>query len=489
MQTSAHRPAPESPRDLILADALDLSQWIRLRKVSCHEVMNAFLDHIERVNTPANAIVSLRPRDVLLREADERDAQLARGEYLGWLHGIPQAPKDLMATAGLASTQGSPIFRNEVPAADALTAARMRAQGAIFIGKTNTPEFGLGSHTYNPVFGTTLNAYDPSRSAGGSSGGAAVALALRMLPVADGSDMMGSLRNPAGWNNVFGFRPSQGRVPAAPAPDLFFHQLSQGGPMGRSVADLAMLLATQAGYDARAPLSLDEDASVFTGPLARDFGGTRIGWLGDYDGYLPMEDGVLALCESALRDFEAIGCHVEPARAGFPMERVWQAWITLRQFSCAGTLGGLWRDPAKRALLKPEAVWEAESGQRLSGADIWNASVLRSQWYNALLALFERYDYLVLPTAQLFPFDAREPWPKAIAGKPMDTYHRWMEVVIGATLGGLPVAAVPAGFNEQGLPMGLQIIGKPRGDFAVLQLADAYDRATRWVARRLPPLI
>jgi len=487
MTQSSHRPTPQSPRDIVMADALELSQWIRLRKVSCREVMTAFLDHIERVNAPANAIVSLRARDVLLREAQERDAQLARGEYLGWLHGIPQAPKDLTATAGIASTQGSPIFRDEVPQADALTAARLRAQGAIFIGKTNTPEFGLGSHTYNTVFGTTLNAYDPSRSAGGSSGGAAVALALRMLPVADGSDMMGSLRNPAGWNNVFGFRPSQGRVPVAPAQELFFHQLSQTGPMGRSVADVAMLLATQAGYDARAPLSLDEDAAIFTGPLARDFSATRIGWLGDYDGYLPMEDGVLALCEAALRDFEAIGCHVEPARPDFAMERLWQTWLTLRQFSSGGSLGALYRDPAKRALLKPEAAWEVESGLRLTGEDVWNATTARSQWYNALLALFERYDYLVLPTAQVFPFDAREHWPKTIAGKPMDTYHRWMEVVIGATLGGLPVAGVPAGFNAQGLPMGLQIIGKPRGDFAVLQLADAYDRATRWVSRRLPP--
>lgn len=489
MNQASHSPAPRSPHDIVMAGALELSQWIRLRKVSCREVMSAYLDHIERMNTPANAIVSLRARDVLLREADERDAQLARGEYMGWLHGIPQAPKDLTATAGLASTQGSPIFRDEVPNADALMAARMRAHGAIFIGKTNSPEFGLGSNTYNTVFGTTLNAYDPSRSAGGSSGGAAVALALRMLPVADGSDMMGSLRNPAGWNNVFGFRPSQGRVPSVPSQELFFHQLGLAGPMGRSVADLAMLLSTQAGYDPRAPLSIEQDPSIFAGPLARDFGGARIGWLGDYGGYLPMEDGVLALCETALADFEAIGCRVEPARPDYPMEQLWQAWITLRHFSCAGTLGALYRDPAKRPLLKPEAVWEIEGGLRVTGEDVWNASVLRSQWYNALLALFERYDYLALPSAQVFPFESHEHWPKSIAGKAMDTYHRWMEVVIGASLAGLPVISVPAGFNAQGLSMGMQVIGKPRGDFAVLQLAHAYDRATQWVTRRVPPLL
>ncbi|WP_322048509.1 amidase [Paraburkholderia sp. J67] len=486
-------PASASPlstlSDIVTVDALELSQWIRLRKVSCREVMTAFLDHIARVNTPANAIVSLRERAVLLKEADERDAQLARGEYLGWLHGIPQAPKDLTATAGIASTQGSPIFRDEVPKADALMAARMRAQGAIFIGKTNSPEFGLGSHTYNTVFGTTLNAYDATRSAGGSSGGTAVALALRMLPVADGSDMMGSLRNPAGWNNVFGLRPSQGRVPSVPAVDLYYNQLGYAGPMGRSVPDLAMLLATQAGYDARAPLSLTDDPAQFTQPLARDFSGARIGWLGDYGGYLPMEEGVLALCETALKDFESIGCKVEATRPDYPMDKLWACWRTLRHFSVAGTLGALYRDPAKRALLKPEAQWEVEGGLKLSGEDVWNASVARSQWYNALLALFEHHDYLVLPSAQLFPFAASEHWPKSIAGREMDTYHRWMEVVIGASLAGLPVISVPAGFNAQGLPMGLQVIGKPQADLSVLQFAHAYDQATQWVKRRAPSLL
>ncbi|CAG9275125.1 Amidase [Paraburkholderia unamae] len=489
MNQASPSPARPSPNDLVMADALQLSDWIRLRKVSCREVMSAFLDHIERVNTPANAIVSLRERATLLAEADERDAQLTRGEYLGWMHGMPQAPKDLAAAAGIPCTQGSPLFRNEVPKEDSLVAARMRAQGAIFIGKTNTPEFGLGSHTYNTVFGTTLNAYDPTRSAGGSSGGTAVALALRMLPVADGSDMMGSLRNPAGWNNVFGFRPSQGRVPSVPAHDLFFSQLGYAGPMGRTVRDLAMLLSTQAGYDARAPLSIAEDPAQFAGSLERDFGGARIGWLGDYDGYLPMEDGVLALCETALNDFGSIGCKVEATRPDFAMENLWQTWLTLRHFSCAGTLGALYRDPEKRALLKPEAQWEVEGGLKLSGEDVWNATLTRSQWYNALLALFEHYDYLVLPSAQIFPFDAREPWPKSIAGRTMDTYHRWMEVVIGGSLAGLPVACVPAGFNAQGLPMGLQVIGKPNADLSVLQLAHAYDQATQWVTRRLPTLL
>ena len=482
-------PTSASPNELVAANALQLSQWIRLRQVSCREVMSAFLGHIERVNNPANAIVSLREPAALFAQADERDAQLARGEYCGWMHGMPQAPKDLTATAGIVCTQGSPLLRNEVPKADALMAARIRAQGAIFIGKTNTPEFGLGSNTYNTVFGTTINAYDPSRSAGGSSGGAAVALALRMLPVADGSDMMGSLRNPAGWNNVFGFRPSQGRVPTVPAQDLFFSQLSCVGPMGRSVPDIAMLLCAQAGYDARAPLSIREDPAQFVGSLERDFEGARIGWLGNYDGYLAMEDGVLAQCESALKDFELIGCKVEAARPDYSMEQLWQTWLTLRHFSLAGTLGAIYRDPEKRARLKPEAQWEVEGGMRLSGEDVWTATVARSQWYNALLTLFERYDFLALPSAQVFPFDASEHWPKTIAGRTMDTYHRWMEVVIGASLAGLPVINVPVGFNFQGLPMGVQVIGKPYTDLAVLQLAHAYDQATKWVERCIPALL
>lgn len=489
LEPTLSSPTSASPNELVAANALQLSQWIRLRQVSCREVMSAFLGHIERMNTPANAIVSLREPATLFAQADERDAQLARGEYCGWMHGMPQAPKDLTATAGIVCTQGSPLLRNEVPKADALMAARIRAQGAIFIGKTNTPEFGLGSNTYNTVFGTTLNAYDPSRSAGGSSGGAAVALALRMLPVADGSDMMGSLRNPAGWNNVFGFRPSQGRVPTVPAQDLFFSQLSCVGPMGRSVPDIAMLLCAQAGYDARAPLSIREDPAQFVGSLERDFEGARIGWLGNYDGYLAMEDGVLAQCESALKDFELIGCKVEAARPDYSMEQLWQTWLTLRHFSLAGTLGAIYRDPERRARLKPEAQWEVEGGMRLSGEDVWTATVARSQWYNALLALFERYDFLALPSAQVFPFDASEHWPKTIAGRTMDTYHRWMEVVIGASLAGLPVISVPVGFNFQGLPMGVQVIGKPYTDLAVLQLAHAYDQATKWVERCTPALL
>jgi amidase len=471
---------------IVELDAIELSRAIHARQVSCHEVMQAYLAQIERFNPAVNALVSLRSDEDVLAEAVQRDRELDQGQSRGWMHGMPQAIKDLAATKGLRTTLGSPLFAEHVPQEDAISVARVRASGAIIIGKSNVPEFGLGSQTYNSVFGTTGNAYDPRLVAGGSSGGAAVALALRMLPVADGSDMMGSLRNPAAFNNVFGLRPSLGRVPYGPAPDLFVQQLGTEGPMGRSVADVARLLSVQAGYDPRVPLSLNADPAVFGEPLQRDFKGARLGWLGDYNGYLPMEDGVMSLCESALKDFAALGCEVENCQPEFSLERLWQTWLTHRHWLIQGSLGAAYADPQKRALLKPEAQWEVQGGLQLSAADVYQASVNRSDWYRALGKLFERYDFLLLPTAQVFPFDAQQPWPRIVAGREMDTYHRWMEVVIGPTLAGLPSMNVPVGFNPQGLPMGLQIIGPAQADRAVLQLAYAHEQLTRWVQRRPP---
>jgi amidase len=471
---------------IVELDAIELSQAIHARQVSCHEVMQAYLAQVERFNPTVNALVSLRSHEEVLAEASQRDRELDQGQSRGWMHGMPQAIKDLAATQGLRTTLGSPLFAEHIPQEDAISVARVRASGAIIIGKTNVPEFGLGSQTYNSVFGTTGNAYDPRLVAGGSSGGAAVALALRMLPVADGSDMMGSLRNPAAFNNVFGLRPSQGRVPHGPAPELFVQQLATEGPMGRSVADVARLLSVQAGYDPRVPLSLKEDPAVLGEPLQRDFKGARLGWLGDYNGYLPMEDGVMRLCETALKDFAALGCEVEHCQPEFSLERLWQTWLVHRHWLIQGSLGAAYADPQKRALLKPEAQWEVQGGLQLSAADVYQASVNRSDWYRALGKLFERYDFLLLPTAQVFPFDAQQAWPRLVAGREMDTYHRWMEVVIGATLAGLPSMNVPVGFNPQGLPMGLQIIGPAQADRAVLQLAYAHEQLTQWVQRRPP---
>lgn len=466
--------------------AVDLSRAIHAREISCVEVMRAHLAQVDRCNPVVNAIVSRRDPDALLREARDRDVALARGDDAGWMHGFPQAPKDLAAVAGMVTTMGSPIFRDAVTGHDAIVVERMRRAGSIFFGRTNTPELGLGSHTYNTVHGVTRNAWDPSKSAGGSSGGAAVALATRMLPVADGSDMMGSLRNPAGWNGVVGLRPSFGRVPHGPATEVFIQQLGTEGPMGRTVADVAMLLSVQAGFDPRVPLAIDQDPSTFATALAANLRGTRVGWLGDFDGHLPMEAGVLDTCVAALDHFRAFGCTVEAATPDFDMERLWATWRVLRHFAVAGSAGALYADPERRTLLKPEAIWEIEGGLALSAMDVQRASVDRTAWSLALERLFRDHDVLVLPTAQCFPFDAELDWPKAVAGRAMDTYHRWMEIVIGGTLAGLPVLAVPAGFGPGGLPMGLQIIGRPQADLDVLRIGYAYEEASGFTRMRPP---
>ena len=476
------------PSEIVMMDAGALAGAIRARKVSCVEVMNAYLDHIDRLNPKVNAIVALQDRAGLIAQARERDDELARGTPAGPLHGLPHAVKDLAPVKGIRFTMGSPILKDNVAAADSVMVARLRKAGAIFIGKTNTPEFGLGSNTYNPVYGITRNAYDQSRSAGGSSGGAAVALALRMLPVADGTDYAGSLRNPAGWNNVFGFRTSIGRVPAD-GRDAFMPTMGVIGPMARNVPDLAMLLGVQAGYDARVPLSIARDGAMFNASLERDFKGTRIAWTDDFDGFLPYESGVLDVCKAALKTFEALGCIVEEARPNFSMEAMWRAFLPLRAWQTAGPLLAHYRDPARRALLKPEAIFEVESALKLSAVDITAASSVRTQWYEAVRRFFETYDYFIVPTAQLFPFDANIHWPKQIAGTTMETYHDWQKGVIPVTMAGLPALAVPAGFGAAGLPMGLQIVGPNHGELACLQLAHAYDGATGWTRQALPPLI
>jgi amidase len=470
-----------------MMEASTLSDAIVSRSVSCVEVMTAYLDHIETFNPKVNAIVALQDRKGLMAQAHERDAQVARGEIMGPLHGFPQAVKDLAWVKGIVSTSGSPILKDFIPTQDSLPVERLRAAGAIFIGKTNAPEFGLGSHTYNPVYGATHNAYDQTKSAGGSSGGAAVSLALRMLPVADGSDYGGSLRNPAGWNNVFGFRTSFGVV-ANGARDVWTPSMSVTGPMARNVVDLAMLLSVQAGYDPRAPLSGTEDGDRFRAPLAADMKGKKIAWLGDFGGFAPHEPGVLDLCRTALKSFEEIGCIVEDAAPDMPPEQVWQAFMRLRSWQ-SSELAMFYNDPAKRALLKPEAIWEIESGLKLSAFDISAASVTRTAWFNTVSKLFERYDYLIAPTAQTFPFDIGEAWPHEIAGQKMQTYHEWMKAVCLITMTGCPSLAVPAGFSPHGLPMGLQIVAPVHHEMDCLKLAFAHDRATNWTAKKLPALL
>ena len=475
--------------ELLGMDAVALSRRIKAREVSCREVMDAFLNHIDRINPVVNAIVSLQNRETLLSQADERDAQLARGECLGWLHGFPQAIKDITATKGILTTQGSPLLKNFVPEADAFLVERMKESGAIIIGKTNTPEFGLGSQTYNRLFGTTLNAYDQKKTAGGSSGGAAASVALHMQAVADGTDFFGSLRNPPAFNNVFGLRPSYGRVSAGPAEEIFVGQFSVPGPIGRTVSDVALLLSVMAGRDSRSPASIEQDPGVFLEPLKRDFHGTRIAWLGNLGGYLAMEPGVLDLCRDSFKAFESIGCEIEEAQPAFPPEKSWATFLTLRHWLTAGHLGHFYEEAAQREQLKPEVQWEIEGGLRLSASDVYKASANRSSFYQVINRMFKTYDYLLLPSAQVFPFDANIHWPQQIDGKKMDTYHRWMEVCLFATLIGSPAINVPVGFNQDGLPMGMQIIGRNFADLAVLQLAFSYEQATQWVNKHPPALL
>lgn len=474
--------------DLTELDADTLSRTIHAREVSCREVMQAYLARIDRLNPHFNAIVNLAPHEALLAQADERDAELARGESRGWMHGMPQAIKDTAHALGFPTTMGSRVLEHAKPAVDSLYVARMKAAGCIVIGKTNMPEFGLGSHTFNELFGPTANAWDLGRSAGGSSGGAAVALAQRLLPVADGSDFMGSLRNPAAWNNVFGLRPSQGRVPGWPKPELWVSQLATDGPMARNVRDLAQLLSIQAGYDPRVPLSVAQGPRSFVPTGSADPQKVRVGWLGNLGGYLAMEPGVLQVCERALDVLAGAGMRVEPLAPSFDPESVWQAWLVWRRALVASAVGAVLVQPGAREKVKPEALWEHDSAANMSFAQFMQASQRRGVFHGHMLDLLQRFDVLALPAAQVWPFDLHERWPKEIDGRAMDTYHRWMEVTLYATFAGLPAISVPCGFDAQGrLPMGLQLIGKPGGEGGLLELAGIYEQLMGDVIRRRPP--
>lgn len=483
---SAALPASAMASDIVKMGAAAQAAAIRSRKVSAVEVMRATLDHVERVNPKVNAIVAMRERAVLLEEAAASDRELARGGPVGALHGLPHAVKDLQPVRGLRSTLGSPIFRDNVPAADSLMVARLRQAGVIFIGKTNTPEFGLGSNTYNAVYGVTRNAWDQTRSAGGSTGGGAVALALRMTPLADGSDYAGSLRNPTGWNNVCGFRTSIGRVPNT--PDEWLPSMGVQGPAARTVADLALLLSVQAGVDSRSPLSMESSATPFSRPLRPAGPGKRIGWLGDYGGAAPIEPEVQGICDQAMKTLREMGCTIEPARPDYSAEAAWTAFKQLRSWQQGGGIVAYYEDPERRTLLKPEALYEIETAKALSALDITRASSVRSAWSRAFRQLFDRFDFLIAPTAQTMPFPADIDWPKTIAGQTMQTYHEWMKGVCLVTLSGCPSLAVPAGFGAGALPMGLQIIGPVRHELACLELGAAFEAATRF-HERLPPLI
>jgi len=448
--------------------ASELSVAIRDKHASCVEVMQAYLDRIHTYNPVYNAIINMVDDDVLLNQALAADQALAQGEYRGWMHGMPHAAKDLTEVAGLPYTSGSLMFADRMGEKDSAPVARMREAGAIFIGKTNVPEFGLGSQSYNSLFGACGSAYNPTLTSGGSSGGAGSGLGTRMLPVADGSDMMGSLRNPGAYNNVIGFRPSANVMSGT---DSEPRALSTSGPMGRNTEDTIRLLQT---------IAVAPVAQQFNPLNLRDI---KIGWMGNFDNYLAMEPEVLELCEENLGSVAEAGANVEPVKPEINLFGMWFCWTTLRHTRRLSMLN-YYNDPATRPQLKPELTWEIEQGMSMSENDVSRANMIRRTWYRELDRLFSSYDFLALPTAQLFPYSKETHWPKEINGRAMDTYHRWMEVTLYASLGGIPVVNVPVGFDGQGRPMGMQIMGKFGEDQKVLEFALAYEQITDHLAQR-----
>jgi amidase len=463
---------PAKSLDLCFMSGRELANLIRTRKLSAREVMAAFVEQINRVNPKINAIVAKLDDDKCLALADRADRLAASGEKLGPLHGLPIAFKDLQAAVGFPFTRGSVIYKEDVPAEDAVLVERLRNAGVLPIGKTNTPEFGMGSHTYNEVYGATLNPFDLTKSAGGSSGGAAAALAAGLLPLADGSDLGGSLRNPANFNNIVGFRPTVGLVPTAPSP-LPFVGFAVKGPMARSVADTAYLLSVMAGPDARDPGCYPSDASVFATALDRDFTETRVAWCPELGG-LPLDRNVRSVLEARRQTFEDLGCIVEEAHPDlsgaddiFLTIRAWRSWIML------GPLLEKHRDR-----MKPEAVWEIELGRTLSGSDIGKAMVRHGELLERVRSFQERHEFILCAVNQVPPFDAKLDWPKKIEGVQMENYIAWMKSAYWISTTFRPAISVPAGFTADGLPVGLQIVGRLRDDFAVLQIAHAFEQAT-----------
>ena len=468
-----------SRSEICFLTANELASRIRSKDLSAREVMAAHLAQIEAVNPTVNAIVTLLPEKAM-REAGNADDMLARGTPVGSLHGLPVAHKDLVFTRGIRTTFGSPVFRDFVPDENSVIVERLKGAGAITIGKTNTPEFGAGSQTYNEVFGATLNPYDLSKTCGGSSGGAAVALSCGMLPVADGSDMGGSLRNPASFCNVVGFRPSPGRVPVWPDLAAWF-PLSVEVPMARTVGDAALMLSAIAGPDPRSPISIDEPGDVFSGSLERDFKGVRIAWSRDLGG-LPVDPEVTEVIEEKLPVFEAFGCRVEEDEPDLTdadeIFRVWRAWYFQLAF------GDLLKN--NRHLIKDSVVWNIEEGMRLTGPQIGQAERKRTELYHRVRRFMETYEFLVLPVSQVTPFDVRERYVKEINGTKMETYIDWMKSCYHITVTGLPAISVPCGFTRDGRPIGIQIVGRHHHDFDVLQIAHAFEKATEtW--RQRPP--
>jgi len=463
--------------DLCFLPATELVQRIRRKTLSATDLMLASLSQIERFNPKLNAIVSLYAEQALAqaRAADEKQA---RGEALGALHGLPVAHKDLFLTRGMRTTFGSPIFKDFVPDQNLLIVDRLQSAGAISIGKTNTPEFGAGSQTFNAVFGKTLNPYDTGKTCGGSSGGAAVALAAGMVPIADGSDMGGSLRCPANFCNVVGLRTSPGRVPVWPAK-TGWSTLGVEGPMGRTVGDCALMLSAIAGWDAKSPIAIVEPGEHFARPLARDFKGVRIAWSRDLGG-LPLDARVAQVIAAQRSTFSGFGCELDEATPDLSDAN--EIFQTLRAWQFELAYGELL--DRHRDLLKDTVVWNIEAGRKLLGSQIGVAEAKRTALFDRMRQFMQRYEFLVLPVNQVPPFDVDQPYVNEINGVAMQTYIDWMKSCYFITVTGQPAISVPCGFTDEGLPVGVQIVGRHQDDFGVLQLAYAFEQATQFWKRR-----
>ena len=466
--------------DLCMQDAIALAGWLRSRDVSARDVVSAHIARIEAFDPAINAVVT-RTFETAMTRAAAADEAAVRGDALGLLHGLPVAHKDLADTAGVRTTYGSPLFATNVPQHDALVVQRMARAGAISLGKTNVPEFGAGSHTVNPVFGATRNPYDLSRSAGGSSGGAAAALAARLITLADGSDLGGSLRNPASFCNVVGLRPSPGRVPDWPLTDVG-DQFAVVGPMGRTVADTALLLAVLAGPDPRVPLALDEPPPALSDPaqigavLGRDLRGLRIAWSPDLG--LPVEPEVLQVLAAARQVLAGLGAVRDATPDLTGADEVFRTFRALAFATFRRDLLAV--DPD---LIGPNVRWNIQRGLELTTTDLSRATVLRAGLAERISTFFADVDILACPVSQVAPFDVTLDWVHEINGQPMLTYLDWMASAYLISATGLPAISVPAGFTRAGLPVGLQLVGRRRGDWDLLAAAHAFESATGYSTR------
>jgi amidase len=469
--------AQASAPSLCFLSALEMARLIRAKKLSAREALAAHLQQIERVNPKVNAIVTLVP-EMAADAAAKADEMQAHKQTLGPLHGLPVAHKDLLETKGIRTTFGSPLYKDYIPAEDDIVVERMQRAGAITIGKTNTPEFGAGSQTFNNVFGATHNPYDLTKTCGGSSGGAAVSLACGLAPVVSGSDTGGSLRNPAAFCNVVGFRPSIGRVPN-PKAAFAWSTLSTSGCLGRSVADLAFVLSTIVGPDSRAPLSINEPGVHLARPLDRSFKGTRVAWFKDLGG-VPFDARVRTVVDQHVKTFESLGCIVEQAEPDFSPAEI--SFRMLRAWNSATTYGARLKEHPDA--FKDTLKGEIEEGLRLTGMDLAHAETAHGQIWRRFQALLEKYEYFVLPTTQLPPFDVNTPYPAEIAGVKFTNYIDWMKSCWYISATGNPAASVPGGFTPEGLPVGVQIVGRDKADFSVLQMAHAFEQATGFGKKR-----